>query len=281
MNASASLVGFSRLRRAAAAALLLLAAATAHADGPSTATRAAWRQYIASAEARIAREVADRQRPLLIDTVPGAAGERARVVGGEIVAAEMPPQLDAGRPIDVPDGRVHHWRGAVYLPRITVNALLDIVQANPEDHKQPDVIRARMISRQGDRLRLFLQIQRTQIVTVTYNTEHDLVYQRPYAGFATSRAEATRIVEVADAGTAREREKPEGDDHGFLWGLNAYWRYLQVGDGVLVECESLSLSREVPVLVRPLVVPLVDRIARESMRRTLDALRARVAAHRR
>jgi hypothetical protein len=98
------------VRRAAAAALLLLAAATAHADGPSTATRAAWRQYIASAEARIAREVTDRQRPLLIDTVPGAAGERARVVERRSVA-EMPPQLAAGQPIDVPDGRVHYWRG--------------------------------------------------------------------------------------------------------------------------------------------------------------------------
>ncbi len=279
MNTSVSPVGFSPVRRAAAAALLLLAVATAHADGPSTATRAAWRQYIASAEARIAREVTDRQRPLLIDTVPGAAVERARVVAGDILVAEMPPQLAAGRPLEVPDGRIHHWRGAVYIPRVTVPALLDIVQANPEQHKQPDVIRARLLSKQGDHLTLFLQIQRTQIVTVTYNTEHDLLYERPYEGFATSRAEATRIVEVAEAGTPREREKAPGDDHGFLWGLHAYWRYLQVGDGVIVECESVSLSRDVPTLVKPLVVPLVGRIARESMRRTLEALRTRVASH--
>ena len=201
-------------------------------------------------------------------------------MGGEILVAEMPRPTVAGRTIDVPDGRIHHWRGAVFVPRITVPALLDIVQSNPEQHKQPDVVRARMLSRDGDRLKLFLQIQRTQIVTVTYNTEHDLVYERRWDGFATSRAEATRIAEVADPGTPREREKPAGDDHGFLWGLNAYWRYLQVGDGVIVECESVSLSREVPVLVRPLVVPIVNRIARESMRRTLDSLRARVAKSR-
>jgi hypothetical protein len=34
----------------------------------------------------------------------------------------------------------------------------------------------------------------------------------------------------------------------------------------------VSLSRGVPALVRPLAGPIVDRIARESMRRTLDAV---------
>ena len=71
---------------------------------------------------------------------------------------------------------------------------------------------------------------------------------------------ATRIEEVG------------GADHGFLWRLNSYWRYEERRGGVLVELESLTLSRGMPSLLRPIAAPLVRRIARESMVRTLEAL---------
>jgi hypothetical protein len=90
---------------------------------------------------------------------------------------------------------------------------------------------------------------------------------------AAARSVATRIAELADAGTAKEREKPADDDSGFLWRLNAYWRYEEVPGGVIVECESVSLSRSVPMVVRPVANPIVDRIARESLQRTLDSLK--------
>jgi hypothetical protein len=60
--------------------------------------------------------------------------------------------------------------------------------------------------------------------------------------------------------------------------LNSYWRYEQRGDGVLVEVESVSLSRDVPAIVRRVAMPIIDRVARESMYRTLDALRSYMRA---
>jgi hypothetical protein len=60
-----------------------------------------------------------------------------------------------------------------------------------------------------------------------------------------------------------------------LWRLNSYWRYEQIATGVLVECESVSLSRTVPAIARSAVRPLIDQVARGSMERTLAALRAR------
>jgi hypothetical protein len=42
---------------------------------------------------------------------------------------------------------------------------------------------------------------------------------------------------------------------------------------VLVNLQSVTLSRDVPALIRGIARPLVTRIARESMVRTLDALR--------
>jgi hypothetical protein len=46
---------------------------------------------------------------------------------------------------------------------------------------------------------------------------------------------------------------------------------------VIAECESISLSRDVPPLVRYFVNPLIESTAEESMTRTLLALRARFA----
>jgi hypothetical protein len=88
-----------------------------------------------------------------------------------------------------------------------------------------------------------------------------------------------RIVELADAGTPRERERAASEDRGFLWRLNAYWRFEQHGDGVIVECESVSLSRTVPTLLRPVAGPIVTRIARESLERSLRALRESLIAN--
>ena len=118
---------------------------------------------------------------------------------------------------------------------------------------------------------------RSKIVTVTYNTEHLVEYQRHGEGLASSRSIATRIVELDQAGTPAEREKPEGQDHGFLWKLNSYWRYQQVDGGVLVECESLTLSRGVPAILAPFVKPIISGVARESMKRTLTSMRERFA----
>ena len=74
-----------------------------------------------------------------------------------------------------------------------------------------------------------------------------------------------------------EHERPVGDDRGFLWRLNSYWRYEQLPGGVVVECESLSLSRSLPALVRGAVQPIIDQVARGSLERTLSAMRTRLS----
>lgn len=84
---------------------------------------------------------------------------------------------------------------------------------------------------------------------------------------------STRIVEIQDAGTPRERARPEGSDRGFLWRVNAYWTYREVPTGVLAELESLTLSRGIPIGLSAIARPLIEHVAVGSMRRTLEALR--------
>jgi len=230
---------------------------------------AGWQAYIANVDQRHANAEGT---PFFILDLRGVKNWRERARAGDVPMIEVEPP-------GVPDGKMHHWAGAVYVPQTTVEAVVQRLQdhAGRESTSYEDVTASRLLERTGDTVRVFLRLRRDAgPVTVHYNTEH-LVQYRRYGRRATNRSVSTKIAELAEVGSPQEREKPPGDDHGFLWRLNAYWRYEQVGDGVLIECESVSLSRSVPFVVRPLVGPIANRIARESLARTLRSLRAFLA----
>ena len=272
----------SLVRGAASLALLALVGPmgpTASAAELTPETLRVWRRYVATTEARVDRELRSPNRFLACDF--GDEGERTTIRAaahdGSVVVRNVGGQDGAG--IDIPAGTIHHWRGVVFIPGATVEEVLHTV-ADPTGvraHRQEDVLEARVLSRSPKGLRLFLKLQRRVIVSATYNTEHDVSYLAHATGRASSRSVATRISEVANAGEPNEHERPRGVDRGFLWGLNSYWRYEEVPGGVLVELESLTLSRGVPWGMGAVVRPLVDQVARESMTRTLAALRARFA----
>jgi hypothetical protein len=64
-----------------------------------------------------------------------------------------------------------------------------------------------------------------------------------------------------------------GQDHGFLWRLNSYWRFEERAGGVYVECDAISLTRSVPVGLGWLVNPIVRTLPRESLENSLRTLR--------
>jgi hypothetical protein len=98
-------------------------------------------------------------------------------------------------------------------------------------------------------------------------------YRRLGPTRASSRSISTRIAEVANAGTSAERVLAEGEDRGFLWRMNSYWRYEEVRGGVIVELESITLSRGIPMGLGVVLGPMIDRIAQESVTRTLTSVR--------
>ena len=63
---------------------------------------------------------------------------------------------------------------------------------------------------------------------------------------------------------------------GYLWRLNTYWRFEEKDDGVYMQCEALSLTRDIPLGLGWLLRPLVTRIPRESLNRALGQTRAAV-----
>jgi len=82
-----------------------------------------------------------------------------------------------------------------------------------------------------------------------------------------------RVAEVEAPGTPQEREKPVGNDGGYLWRLYSYWRVLERDGGTYVQCESISLTRDIPLGFGWLVRPFVTSIPRESLEFTLTTTR--------
>ncbi|MEO8481165.1 MAG: hypothetical protein ABI634_03080 [Acidobacteriota bacterium] len=233
-----------------------------------------WNRYVAAVEQRRRAERPDASRFLALDFDLAAASERRALIAGEIVTHEIDGPDGAGDAIDVPDARVHHWRGAIFLPRVTLSKLMaSLAEAPPPS---PDLLRAAVLRRDPAGMRVFLRLQRTRFVTVVYDTEHEVRFTRDHSDRASSISVAVKIAEVTNAGTPGERELTPAEDHGYLWRLNAYWRYQAVAGGVIAECESVSLSRRVPFGLQSLAGPLIRSAARESMERTLEALRSQL-----
>jgi hypothetical protein len=238
-------------------------------------TLEAWNAYVAATERRIEREVTDPRRFLALDfqPAPREAEERREVLAGEVVATSVKTRDANDREIDVPHGTIQHWRADILVPGVSIDVVEAALRSGATLEGQPEVLEARILARDGDTMRVYLKVRKKSLVTVTYLTEHESVVRRLAPDRLVSRSVATRIVELEDAGTSRERPKPEGEDHGYLWRLNSYWRYQSAPGGVIIELESLTLSRDIPLVLVPIASPIVNRIARESLKQTLVSLR--------
>ena len=242
-------------------------------------TLLAWDKYVRLTEDRIRNELAS-EKGFFVHEFGRLNEARAtwqRVRSGQVMVARMETEDPRGRSIKVPGGIIHHWRGTILIPSVRVEQVIHRLRyPDPRVPPQKDVLETRILERDQDSLRIYLKLVRKKIVTVAYNTEHLVRYRWHDPFRASSRSIATRIAELEKLHTPQEREKIPGLDRGFLWRLNSYWRYQQVDGGVVVECESLSLSRGYPVIFKPIVAPIVRSIARRSMKRTLASLRHRL-----
>ena len=240
-------------------------------------TVAAWAAYIEVTEQRLRMEQTSDRGVLTHGPSEGRTPTWESLRRGDVLVSQMETRNATASAIDIPNGAVHHWRGTIFIPGVSLDEVLyGATRHVTREELQEDVLESRVLERYADGSRVFLKLRRKKLVTVHYNTEHDVRYTRHNAQRVASRSVATRIAELKDVGTTHEAERLIGNDRGFLWRLNSYWRYEEVDGGVLVECESVSLSRSIPGAVRWMVTPLIRGAARESMERTLISLRDRV-----
>lgn len=244
-------------------------------------TLKAFNDYVAVAEARMNREDRNPNDFLYIETVPKPQYDSimAALKRGEVYVQPVRMQDAEGDPIDIPDGMIHHWVGDVFIPGKSVATALEVLRDydNFKNIYKPEVIDSKLISRQDNNdFNVFLRLQKQSIVTVTLDTWYNIHFTPIGDNGGISRSVSTRIQQVEDAGTPHEHLDPAGDDSGYLWRINSYWRYQERDNGVIIEWESIALSRDVPFLLAWFVNPLIRKIAREAVEDMLTATRKAV-----
>jgi len=250
-------------------------------------TLEAFGRYVRLTESRNAEELKRGANLLWIDELPGAerAEAYAALKSGEVKMKKL-EMRDGGKEIPCPGGIIHHWVGVILIPGAKLEDVLGMLEDYDKHYIYfaPDVERSKMESRNGDRFRVFLRFRRHKVITVVLNTEHEIEYFRDGPERAHSRSSAVRIAEVENAGKKDEREKPPGEDGGFLWRMETWWRMEERDGGVYVQSEVVSLTRDIPAMLKWLIEPFVTSIPKETLGATLVAtqktVQARVATQR-
>jgi len=243
------------------------------------ATIAAFSNYVLETEAENAKSL--REGPFLwIDGLPERdhVAAIARLQAGEVELR----RLSGGSSTDIPGGIIHAWEGLVFIPGVTIDDVLKVLR--DYDHQAtyyaPDVERARTESQHGDEFRVFLRFRRHKVVTVVLDTEHTVNYFRDSPVRAHSRSSATRIAQVEDPGGPKEREKTPGEDDGYLWRMETWWRLEARDRGVYVQNQVVTLTRDIPTGLGWLIEPFLTKIPKETLDFTLEATRKAVLSQR-
>jgi hypothetical protein len=246
------------------------------------ALSAAFDEYVKGTQARNDAELERGTNLLWIDGLP--QNERAQAYRelkrGEVKMQRL-KRLEKGENCRCPGGMIHHWVGAVFVPGANLQEVMRVLQ-DYDHHAQyygPDVERSKIESRDADHFLVFLRFRRHKVITVVLNTQHDVRYFRDSETREHSRSSAVRIAEVENAGKSNEREKPPGEDGGFLWRMETWWRMEERDGGVYLQSEVVSLTRDIPTGLGWLVGPFVTSIPKETLAFTLEATRKAVGSN--
>jgi len=243
-------------------------------------TAAAFDQYIRLKETRDERQISGRQAFLWIDALPDPIAREAyaKVKGGQVLTRR---NQDCGTPdcSAIPGGLIHDWVGVVFIPGVSLAQAMSALQDydRDADYYRPQVLVSKLLDRSGDVFDVFLRLKQVHVITVVLDTEYEVHYRYLDDAHAVSRSYSTRIAEVENAGEANEHDRTPGDDRGLLWRLYSYWRFYQADGGIYIQCNAVSLTRDVPAGLGWLIRPFIQKIPSESLRFTLDATRAAVA----
>jgi hypothetical protein len=241
-------------------AIFLTAPALSLAAHLSPPAENAFESYIANVEARLATQRS------------GPAPELKSDLGIEPVN---------GGTWEVHGGLLHHWRGAAFVPDARAKEILALLRDynHLSRYYAPEVVSSRTLANHGERASLAMRFKKRQVVTVVLDAEFDAESGLDGNNRGYSFSRSTHIWQIDQPGTSEEHRRAEGADDGFLWRLNSYWNFVERPDGLLMECEAVSLTRDVPAGLGWLIGPVIKTLPRASLEFTLTATKNALAAN--
>jgi hypothetical protein len=266
------------LQAALLACLLLIPRQTEAAELKPEAVQG-FDRYVHLTEERMQNELQPGATFLWVDGLPeaGRNDAHARLQRGNVVTGRLETRDSAG-PIHTPGAMIHHWVGTIFISGVSLQQVLTLLQdyGHHSIYYGPEVTKSKLLERSGDDFKVYFRLTRKRIITVVLDTEYEVHYRRLDATRALSRSYTTRIAQVEHPGESNERAKTPGNDDGFLWRLYSYWRFFEADHGVYVQCEAISLTRDIPTGLNWLIGPMIESIPRESLEFTLQSTRAAV-----
>lgn len=237
----------------------------------SAKTTAEFESYAANVRRELEERWSGKKSLLFIDQ---DAKAREQVLGGELFIEQM----NGGKPAPISDGLIHDWLGAIFIPNRTPAQVVHLLE-DFDRHKDiyPAVAESKTVERTGDHVLGRWQLRQKGIVPVVLDVDEDVTYQRIGPGKWKGEAYARRVIEHDTGLFASGRKFPEGEGHGYLWRLYSYWTFEAVNGGVIAECRTLSLSRDVPHGLNWAVGPYIQKMPHDSLASTLKQTRDALA----
>jgi len=232
-------------------------------------TLKAWDEYVRSADLRMQARLGG-QRPFLwTDESPD---RKLRIRRGEILVA---PVVGHGTQ-NVPDGLIHDWIGAVFIPKATVESVFAVVH-DYDRYKEiykPVVADSKVLACTETDQEFSMTWQR-RVLFVNAAIEgqfqaHDfeLDARRGY-----NIADTKQMQEIEGYGHSGEHLLPPGQGNGFIWRLHSIARSEERDGGVYLELQAIALTRDIPASLRWLVNSVVNHLSINSLMTTLRQTR--------
>jgi len=205
--------------------------------------------YVQSAEARMEA----RKQFLLADSDPALRDQLTRGRKIQTILANGP------NPHQLPGGQLYDWIGTVFIPGVTLDRTLRMLQ--DYDHRAqyfPEIISSsKLLCRAGDNHFGFtMQMKEPAVIEV----QSDVVWERLDAARSRCRSYSTNVREI-------------GKSHGYLQRLYSYWRFAEAEKGVYVEAETITLSGEFSSVTRALGSMLMGINPEKSLKHSLESMR--------
>ena len=226
-------------------------------------TQQAWGAYIQTANS----QMMDRARgPFLwIDEAPDRSHS---VRDGKILVSPIGQQ----NPKPVPDGLIHDWLGAAFIPDVKLEDVLSAARdyGDYKEFYKPDVIDSKSLGTAGtcDKYSMLL-LNKELVASTALEGEYQACYHRLDDRRWYSIAHTTHMQEIRHYGQPGAQELPPDQGSGYIWRLYSFARFEERDGGVYVELEVIVLSRDIPVAVRWMVNPILRRVSRNAMMTSL------------
>jgi hypothetical protein len=253
-------------------AVFFLAALCGQAARLTPPAEQAFAGYIAELEMRLAVQHSVPDKYL--------AAVNSREVERQLLSGAVRIEPVNGGTWEVSGALMHHWRAAAFVPGVNPEEMLALLRdpGHLSRYYAPQVVSSRALAADEKRGSL-IRFKKRKVVTVVLDAEFESQNGLTGEGRGFSISRSTHIWQVDDAGTPSEHRRPEGDDDGFLWHLNSYWSFAETQGGLLIECEAVSLTRNVPLGLGWLINPIIQSLPKESLEFTLKATKNALLAN--